>query len=58
LFGPGALDLKALIRGGASDGEILQRLSDVWRKRDDRYSELRSAAIANTSRAEMSVLGG
>ena len=58
LFGPGALDLKALIRGGSSDGEILQRLSDVWRNRNDRYSELRSAAIAHNSRAEMSVLGG
>lgn len=58
LFGPVALDFKAMIRGGSSDGEILQRLGDVWRNRNDRYSELRSAAIGSTSRAEMSVLGG
>ena len=58
LFGPGVLDLKALIRDGCSDAEILHRLSAVWRVRNDRYSELRSAANANTVKAEMSVLGG
>jgi cyclic pyranopterin phosphate synthase len=58
LFGPGVLDLKALLRDGASDGEILQRLGDVWRDRNDQYSELRSAAKTDTRRAEMSVLGG
>jgi cyclic pyranopterin phosphate synthase len=58
LFGPGVLDLKALLRDGFSDAEILQRLGALWRSRNDRYSELRSAEGVNDSRAEMSVLGG
>ena len=46
LFGTGGTDLRALLRGGADDGELTRVLSGVWRGRSDRYSELRSAETA------------
>jgi cyclic pyranopterin phosphate synthase len=42
LFGARGQDLRALLRGGASDEEIAGRLRVAWGRRDDRYSELRS----------------
>ena len=51
-------DLRALIRGGASDDE-LAKLAAIWRVRDDRYSELRSQATPTTlPKVEMSYIGG
>src|SRR6476659_2167044 len=44
LFGNTGHDLRALLRGGADDNEIQDRLAAVWHSRDDRYSELRTAA--------------
>jgi GTP 3',8-cyclase len=41
LFASGGYDLRALLRAGVDDCEITARLSDVWRSRADRYSELR-----------------
>jgi cyclic pyranopterin phosphate synthase len=41
LFATHGLDLRAALRGGASDGELLQMIRDTWRGRTDRYSELR-----------------
>lgn len=58
LFGDSVLDLKALMRDGLSDVEMLERITAVWHKRTDRYSELRSELKHAPSRAEMSVLGG
>jgi cyclic pyranopterin phosphate synthase len=71
LFGNTAHDLRALLRGGADDSEIHGRLAAIWRDRDDRYSELRTAATGSTSaktlpaltmfdpsRVEMSRIGG
>jgi len=45
LFSIQGYDLKKLMRGGATDAEILQVLSSIWLKRKDRYSEERLAAL-------------
>ncbi|HYM16410.1 MAG TPA: GTP 3',8-cyclase MoaA [Dehalococcoidia bacterium] len=58
LFATRGTDLRALLRGGASDAEIAAAISAVWRDRDDRYSELRSGATAGLPRIEMSYIGG
>ncbi len=60
LFAVHGTDLRALLRGGASDDELLERIRGTWRRRDDRYSELRR--IPATGRAlrkiEMYYIGG
>jgi len=58
LFAARGTDLRALLRGGASDGELAEAIGGVWRARDDRYSELRSAATVGLPRVEMSYIGG
>jgi cyclic pyranopterin phosphate synthase len=59
LFAVRGHDLRALIRGGASDEELEARLAEIWRVRGDRYSELRSEAGAdNLPKVEMSYIGG
>ncbi|MGE0640509.1 MAG: GTP 3',8-cyclase MoaA [Thermoanaerobaculia bacterium] len=58
LFGDRALDLRAPLRDGTSDEEIVRRIRAVWSDRQDRYSEIRSAATASLPRAEMSYIGG
>ena len=42
LFGVRGHDLRALVRGGASDEELQAAIAAIWGKRTDRYSELRS----------------
>ncbi len=58
LFATRGRDLRALLRGGASDAEIRDQIAGVWSARSDRYSELRSAATVDAPKAEMSYLGG
>jgi cyclic pyranopterin phosphate synthase len=58
LFATRGHDLRALLRGGASDGELADAISAVWRTRGDRYSELRSAETADLPKVEMSYIGG
>jgi len=58
LFAVRGHDLRALIRGGATDAELASALADIWHIRDDRYSELRSAATAGSDKVEMSYIGG
>ncbi len=58
LFATRGHDLRALLRGGASDGEVLRTLTDLWSVRADRYSEIRSAATATLRKIEMSYIGG
>jgi cyclic pyranopterin phosphate synthase len=41
LFATQGLDLRAAIRGGAEDADLLQMIGGTWRGRTDRYSELR-----------------
>jgi GTP 3',8-cyclase len=58
LFAQQGHDLRALLRGGASDGELSERIAGLWRRRGDRYSELRTAATASRRKVEMSYIGG
>jgi cyclic pyranopterin phosphate synthase len=58
LFAVRGHDLRALIRGGASDQELETALRDVWKARKDRYSELRSEATGSSPKVEMSYIGG
>jgi cyclic pyranopterin phosphate synthase len=58
LFAQNGHDLKSLVRGGASDAEIVNEIAAVWRARDDRYSEIRTAETARQRKVEMSYIGG
>lgn len=58
LFADHGYDLRALLRGGASDGQLAERLAGVWRGRDDQYSELRGRNTAPLHKVEMSYIGG
>jgi cyclic pyranopterin phosphate synthase len=62
LFASRGHDLRALLRGGASDAEIAAAIGLVWQGRDDRYSELRGRAEAapgsGERRVEMHYIGG
>jgi GTP 3',8-cyclase len=62
LFASQGHDLRALIRGGASDIAIESAIGHIWGARADRYSELRSAMKADEGvgarRVEMSYIGG
>lgn len=58
LFATGGYDLRALLRGGASDAEIHAAIGRIWRVRGDRYSELRTAHTAQLRKIEMSYIGG
>jgi GTP 3',8-cyclase len=43
LYGERGLDLRELVRGGAGDREIADRLAETWRARTDRGAEERAA---------------
>ena len=43
LYGERGLDLRELLRSGASDQEIEERITEVWRQRSDRGAEERAA---------------
>jgi GTP 3',8-cyclase len=58
LFSSSGHDLRSLIRSGASDVEIEQRIGDIWRGRTDRYSEERSAETVLIPKVSMSYIGG
>ncbi len=60
LFASEGVDFRALLREGATDEVILDRLEAVWEDRDDRYSEERGRAAGQTAddRVEMYEIGG
>jgi cyclic pyranopterin phosphate synthase len=64
LFASQGQDLRALLRGDFSDGQIGGAVGHIWRLRSDRYSEMRAALPADASppdngrRVEMSYIGG
>jgi cyclic pyranopterin phosphate synthase len=65
LFSQVGTDVKAHLRGGASDEELLELISSVWRGRTDRYSDERLEALRSSSydpkshkKIEMISLGG
>jgi len=58
LFAIKGFDLRDLLRSGASDDEISQAIAQVWSKRTDRYSEIRSENTVSLPKVEMSHIGG
>ena len=58
LFAARGTDLRGPMRAGASDAELEALIRAVWGRRDDRYSELRSAGTSNLPRVEMFAIGG
>jgi len=58
LFATQGHDLRALVRGAASDEDIRTAVLAVWAAREDRYSELRSADTNGLKKIEMSFIGG
>ena len=58
LFANDGFDLRELLRGGASDGEIADAVRGLWSARTDRYSEQRTEETARRPKVEMSHIGG
>jgi len=58
LFATDGVDLRALLRGGASDDEIGNHVAAIWSQRADRYSEIRSENTRALPKIEMSYIGG
>ena len=65
LFAGQGYDLRALVRGGATDETLRDAVAGIWQGRADRYSELRASlpteagdASAQPRRIEMSYIGG
>ena len=58
LFANQGLDLKTFLRSGASDEAVAALISSTWRRREDRYSELRTEDTPAQPRVEMFRMGG
>ena len=70
LFASSGHDLRAMVRSSASDDDLRDRLARIWSRRDDHYSELRTAATRSAGagdrraagqaapKIEMSYIGG
>jgi len=66
LFSDLGHDLKTMMRSGASDEQLLEVISSIWRNRTDRYSDERLAAMQSPQgykpkahhKIEMITLGG
>jgi len=58
LFAAAGTDLRAPLRGGADDAELETLIRDIWTRRTDRYSEMRSEETTGQERVEMSYIGG
>jgi len=58
LFGVKGHDLRVMLRSGASDAEIAEKVRAVWSVRKDQYSELRSKDTPGLPKVEMSYIGG
>jgi cyclic pyranopterin phosphate synthase len=58
LFADSGYDLRALLRDQYSDEQIASAIGAIWRRRSDRYSEVRTANTPRDARIEMSYIGG
>ncbi len=58
LFATQGRDLRHLLREGANDEYIAEVISSIWRKRSDRYSEIRTSKTVLLPKVEMSYIGG
>ena len=58
LFADAGYDVRMLLRDAFDDAQIGNALAAIWRRRGDRYSEIRTANTPRASRVEMSYIGG
>lgn len=61
LFSGTGIDLKPYLAADSADTELVRHLGDVWKRRDDRYSELRSSMTdfeQHQRKVEMYQIGG
>jgi cyclic pyranopterin phosphate synthase len=65
LFAESGFDLKTMLRSGASDGELEERIAAIWAGRTDRYSDIRWQQVQSGGyqpslhkKIEMITLGG
>ncbi|MBM7649059.1 cyclic pyranopterin phosphate synthase [Bacillus ectoiniformans] len=58
LFADQGHDLRELLRNGADDEDIQSFIQNVWERRDDRYSEIRTEESQKNRKLEMSYIGG
>ncbi len=58
LFATRGYDLRQLLRADSDDARISAAIGQIWRAREDRYSELRTEATAGLRKIEMSYIGG
>ena len=58
LFANHGLDLKTFMRSGATDEAIAALITATWKRREDRYSELRTEGTPTLPRVEMFHIGG
>jgi len=59
LFATAGHDMRAILRAGADDETLSNRLAEIWTRRHDRYSEQRTHATTRLQRrVEMSYIGG
>jgi cyclic pyranopterin phosphate synthase len=59
LFAANGMDLRQPLRAGMSEAELRRMAGDLWRQRQDRYSQLRHLATdIDRKKVEMSYIGG
>jgi len=59
LFADSGFDIRELLRAELDDAELLRKISAVWQRRDDRYSDERTELTAkNRNKIGMSYIGG
>jgi cyclic pyranopterin phosphate synthase len=59
LFNGNGHDIRNMMRNGATDEELQQRITGIWNGRDDRYSDERmDESNKNRKKIEMSYIGG
>ena len=58
LFSEQGHDLKSLIKMGADSNDLANAITAVWRKRDDRYSEIRHNIGYKSKPVQMHFIGG
>ncbi len=58
LFATNGFDLREPLRSGADDKTLSDFLAAIWRRRQDRYSEIRASNTIGIDKIEMSYIGG
>lgn len=58
LFAHVGTDLKTALRSGATDADLKALIHSTWKRREDRYSELRTSQTGSQHKVEMFHIGG